>query len=844
MRPYHKLKNLAHVSALTLMLCWVSACSNYGSELDPTSSTLGQGSTEGSPSPTPSASPLFKIVDVELSSGNNNPSQTASPSPSTSTPGSSLTKVFFEPNETNQPINQVCRNPANSANSTVTTSCRCLYEWPEISTVEQNQRVTINRRAYGNITLVEPNAITCQTPDVVLSEVDNETAIRIRVISLPSDKLNLSAFSLTKSATETSSDFSSEDGLGFLNIHRYTCYEQSIKEREIKNKKQLFRATLSSPPTGVPNNLQKTALHAAQFCTTRSASGNNDCDHMSSPDFSAESYYFNLFIPSSRRGGIISRNQRFHCPRVLESLGTNQSVGSQGQFWPLDSSFAVARAASTQFSVPVEAPSVLGSTSQADTAPSICSAPQASPTPGDGTGSSSGGANNSISYKCLGWAAKPQADGTCGSIKDSQGRIRPMVRLRKFLALYPIQFTNTGKAANGAYAVDTVMVADRLVDSGDPLKPYTMHGPKPCNFAYFDRDGVNGTSGTGYTSITPTGNAPAYISSNSSSLNGKNIDGTKFPNIDSATTNSCSAMIPLIKYNSESEPTYVSLATSHSTNTSTVDLGNGTSIDLSEVYIRPRKAWAPHYEEDTAFQACVPESNPMMDPPLHFAKDAQGEITWCSGVYPTQNQAVDDLEIRPRSTSAPRPSPVGRVIPFTSPVVKASASTPCQATRPVETGDWTGKTSCTGGTTTLAGNTCGSSYPLHQGGSLCDAATHPSSSALWDCVQSSDNTIYTFQMDKTCDRTAINPGLGNWKHFPLQAPPGQIEDMMRADASYRCTLTSGPRAGRETPSTGCCDPNIVYMGRTSQFDRYNVAHFEPSANISSGMNLRTCGVPR
>jgi hypothetical protein len=74
--------------------------------------------------------------------------------------------------------------------------------------------------------------------------------------------------------------------------------------------------------------------------------------------------------------------------------------------------------------------------------------------------------------------------------------------------------------------------------------------------------------------------------------------------------------------------------------------GSLTTVSLttlaSKKYVRPGKSWAPHYEEDTGFQACAPQSNPLRDPPLHFAYNGNN-MAWCAEVYPSQNDNSNKL---------------------------------------------------------------------------------------------------------------------------------------------------------------------------------------------------------
>ena len=57
------------------------------------------------------------------------------------------------------------------------------------------------------------------------------------------------------------------------------------------------------------------------------------------------------------------------------------------------------------------------------------------------------------------------------------------------------------------------------------------------------------------------------------------------------------------------------------------------------------RSWAPHYEEDTSFEACAPQPSTLVDPPLHFAKDTStGNVAWCSEALPVPNDNVTQLD--------------------------------------------------------------------------------------------------------------------------------------------------------------------------------------------------------
>jgi hypothetical protein len=250
---------------------------------------------------------------------------------------------------------------------------------------------------------------------------------------------------------------------------------------------------------------------------------------------------------------------------------------------------------------------------------------------------------------------------------------------------------------------------------------------------------------------------------------------------------------------------YLSLGTVHASNPV-----------LKRLYIRPTRAWAPHYEEDTDFQACAPQASPSVDPPLHFSKDpTTGNVSWCAESYPSQNDNVGDLDRRSSLTG----NYPGLVIPYTSHVVKNSSSATCTAT-PL---------------TSIAN--LGTAYPSVPAGASCPAAGGASSSAsaanhppsLIIDVNGANNVC----ADHTCDRTVLYRQDLSWTRFPLLARPSQVESAISADSTYNCTLTydnGGLKTGKSTPAQGCCGLNTnVWSGFTNlpAVRQSTSAHLEP-----------------
>lgn len=698
------------------------------------------------------------------------------------------TSVFFNTSQSTASIAEHCQATTLATVSTSAKACQCVFTWQEVNTTSGSS-VSIPRTVQTPVTLTQPNMVACLAPSIYDQEIEDGTTIKITIIpGIKSEEaFTVTPYTLTKSAiaTDTSaSSFQDAQGRAFINILRYSCYDQRIRGMAIQSK----IGTLTHPTTG---ELTTYPL-ASQFCVAK-ASGNSSssegCTTLPPPDYSSQSYYYNLFIRENALGDINPGNARYICPQVVESLQSNNSIGTQGQYWPLDSTFALSMGRTTDFPIGVVA----------NTKTSNPGDPVSASTECDSKANSSGGttsASDSIVHSCLGFAAKPNTDGTCPPLKDPSGIFIPTYRLRRFYALYPPIFDTDGKSLSDAQSVDTIYVLDRPVSSStnpNPSKPYTLRGPKPCPFAYFDNQKIVNAS------------ASSYASTDDSRWEGKNIDGIQFPNVDRLSDAkkpaSCSAILPILS----SDQSVITLGTVNEANSAT---------HLRNVYIRPVHSWAPHYEEDVSFEACAPLSNHFRDPPLHFVKNpATGNVSWCAEAYPTRNNNIGKLE-----NLSPTDKPTGLVRPFTSHIVKNSASVSCKA-----------KTSSL---------TFPKDYPA---GGL---ANHISTDKIDESTLGGTTTPK--YADQTCDRTVVNPANGiTWPRFPLLAPPsaagnpsgfeGVEESLLSAsNESYACLISYDNnlgKTGRSTPTQGCCGANVrVWTGSSvSSPNHASHAHLEPDA---------------
>ena len=741
-------------------------------------------------------------------------------------PATPPTTIFFDPSHstsaggvTTPPIISTHCSAANGTGGNA-KPCVCQFQWSEVnSSTGNNQPFT--RTVQQPVTTVQQELLTCNAPDVYNTEIGNGTTIKVTVLPASGNSdiglFTVNTFNYVKNTVTTAGSFQDAEGNAFDNIVHYSCYEQFQIGSVIMSK----MGTATNATTGEVVNYPI----ANQFCIQGStgAGGSPSCPMLpSGTTNSAQAYYYNFFIRASQSGDVNQWNDRYTCPSVKEPIYNAGGVGTQGGLYPMDTNFALSMGSTPQFNVGVNGFVELsdGGADPISVAAQTC----------DGNVPAGNSSTSGFVQACLGYAAPPASDGTCPSIRDSSGAIRFTYRLRRFIALYPPLFGINGMAPTTPQRTDSIYVLDRPVtppSGANPLQPYTMRGPKPCPFALFDSKGVMGIPDTAYTQTG--GYRPAYGATNNSSWNGKNVDGVMFPNTDGQY--SCSTALPLVLSN-ELNPDLTTITIG------TINAGNPV---LQSVYVRPIHSWAPHYEEDTSFQACAPQASPVHDPPLHFAKDlTTGNVSWCAEVYPSQNDHVASLDQlttpnQPMSASNPY---IGRVLPYTSHVAKNSNSATCTATIPSSipsptSGGAVYPPASTGAC--LATNTTFAGVAYHPANLPVDSANvfgppvphvSPVPSPLPICASN------------TCDRTAIISGGVGWQEFPLLATPTQVEQAISSDTTYGCVVTydaGGPATGKKTPSGGCCGTNVnLQSGFTSSSGTTagminTTAHLEPDA---------------
>jgi len=766
----------------------------------------------------------------------------------TSTTGSSPSaSLFFDSTRATPAGSQISAHCATAAPKT----CVCKYSWQEVNTTTTSS-IPIPRSVQTNISSVQSSLVVCALPAVFNTEIPTGTSIQVSVVTSGSNpdsgKFEVPPKAFTKSGTSVTGSFQDAQGRSFDNILRYACYEQFSRGMQIINKK----TRVTNPDTGEV----KDVVLASQFCVANAsgASAGQGCEALQPSDFSAQAYYYNFYIRNSDAGGINSSNAQFTCPLVKEALNSDGSVGTSGKFWPMDQSFALALDRTNDFTVGVEAfTRIRGGASDPSSNDASCGSASGS---SNGGGSSNNAGNRTLG--CLGFAKKPNIDSTCSPIQDASGRYINTYRLRRFVSLLPPRFDTDGQPIAEPQPVDTIYVLDRPVTSlsADPLRPFTMRGPKPCPYSFFDHKGVTSDVVGGDPDYPATaakpGGMPGYVATNNPLWNNTNVDGIQFPNRDQH-ENSCA--MPLIIPNTAK--TRYSIGTLHPSNPA-----------FPRMYVRPIESWAPHYEEDLSFQACAPLAQPLVDPPIHISRDSStGNVSWCAEAYPTQNQFVGFLDVPDASTNVYP----GKVINFTSHVVKNSVSQPCTATQlsvassmgsmrpeqipPTSNYPISAATSGIAGTTgcfTTAGAAT-THYATSLYSSVVGAAYHPSNlvvdettkAAAAACTKAgtagatgalpSPATKCYYCSHQTCDRTVINP-TATWPRFPLLSRPSKVEEAIAGDSTYSCMITfdeGGAKTGKSTPTGGCCGTaTSVKTGLTSSSGPAT-AHLEPGATQSA-----------
>lgn len=724
----------------------------------------------------------------------------------------------------------------NSCSQDLTSApCLCQFTWVQLNTTT-NPPTSINHVVNTPLTSVQAAQANCNTPSIWTTSIPDGTQVGITVVpaSGNNNSFNVNQYVYTVGQNPQTGDFNDSLGNSYIDILRYTCYDQRQRGVSLTSRAYNWTAPYTVNGSALP---AFNYYSASKYCLEK-ADGSmpvtQGCNNMT-PAYSTQSYYYNLYIRDTQVGDINSGNAAFICPMVNQGLNTTTGGTSASKYWPLDSTFALSLVQTAQFTIGVTTNSVTSNTNDPSAVTTYCNGATATP-----------GSPNSLIGGCLGFAAPANSDGTCPALAGPAPSYSPIqtYRLRRYYALYPsIWDTNGNWISNQQQLIDTVYVVDRPVVQPSPSpSPFTMLGPKPCPFAWFDKatvtnDGIPASLVNGvypnpvlanpplpeYLATNNSGN-PSYLGSSwgwaGQNNTGVNVDGTQFPNVDSGTTGaqSCSAVLPL----PDASMSSVTLGTINASN---------PDPRLKQRFVRPLSPWSAHYEEDKTFKACAPLSNHFVDPPLHFAQNVNNGVTntaWCAEVYPTQNPYIMALDppVPIPNTTPTVSKATGLVRPFTSHNIKGVNPLPA---------------SCTDDNTVVnsavaAGNTLSTNQLADHNRNDPNGLPNPNYPGTAGALASA-----------TCDRTvtAATNGVA-YPQFPMLAPAADVEAALQNDPSFSCLVsydgttmesnsiqreinaangTAPPAgssiAGIQSPAGGCC-ANV--NGTT--------AHLEPGSSCT------------
>jgi hypothetical protein len=397
--------------------------------------------------------------------------------------------------------------------------CLCQFSWAETNLSDQS---VIDRTISTSPTQITSFEVQCPAPDVYDTEIPDGTIVKIKLVpdvaGGNTSNFTTNTLDFTKAPVTATGDFRDAEGHAFRNIFHYSCYDKFKKALTLQQ-------NIKTAATNTKTNQSIQLPTANEFVSN------------TGPDFSGQNYYYDFYVRSNEAGSPNAGggSDSFTCPGV--------NINGTPSFFPMDSQFAIAlQTDGKNFTVGVTGRTFIAS------------------------GASTPNGN------ILGFAAKPNSDGSCPSFTDSNGKIRRTFRIRKLTAIYPLRYAGDGDVLDTSQHTNTIYSLDRPVDkaSQDPLKPITRLGPKPCPFSF-------STSQFGQKCTTD------------SSLAGFNIDGTQI-----AGNPACPIYPPPpAKYQAS----------------------DGTLI------VRPYKPFLPHYIEDTSFQACAFQSSNPVDPEIVVSHD-------------------------------------------------------------------------------------------------------------------------------------------------------------------------------------------------------------------------------
>lgn len=498
--------------------------------------------------------------------------------------------LYFNSSDRTQMLTNVCAPGGNDAKA-----CFCSFQWVETNQVTS---VPVERTVNTKPSQVTAFSVTCPGPDVYYTEIANGNEIKISVI--PDIKTgNVSNFTTTqltwkKLASTATGDFQDAEGRSFKNVVHYVCHDTFKKDLKIDHAQKSINVTLSDGMT--------TQTQTRPIANYFESSANG---------YSAQNYYYDFYVRSGQEGDANLKPKDYICPKAM--------LDGVEKYFPSDSSFAIALQRNSDFSVPVQANIVLSVTGQ------------------------------DVQGSVLGFAAQPNADGSCPTFaKDGTGTLLRTFRLRRYKVVYPNRYGPDGNILGQEQPVNRVLILDRPINkAGDPSKPLTRLGPKPCPFAfatqttpsmqyacvtnadYFSGDGTLDSGWVGTTRGT---------SAQKMKWPTRTVDDTKIP------MNVRCPIYPPLPEAKDDSGTYVG---NDGTRPNYFDSG-------FNMHIRPFRAFLPYFVEDVTFKACAPQSQDPIDPKIIVrsdpalytmapaaAPDPLGPSSfYCAVYYPGQSDAI------------------------------------------------------------------------------------------------------------------------------------------------------------------------------------------------------------
>lgn len=461
----------------------------------------------------------FTITNVVINKAKSDEGAAENPDDEGAGAASETAQFFFNANSTDT-LNDVCQvQQGGGDNTNPAKACKCRFVWGEKNLSDSS---VLTRTVDTDPTVITSFDVQCPVPDVFDSEIVENTTIKVSLVpdlaAGSTSRFKTNVMNIQKKPNVVQGDFRDSEGRGFKNVFHYVCFDRFKQNlfigQQIKSVGNQNPATQNTPQAKLANRFEL-------------GQGSNP------ESFSAQNYYFDFYVRSHEIGSINSINGGFTCPTV--------NVNGTPSFFPLDSTFALALNPSADFRVKVESNIVI----------------QAADSKG-GT--------------LLGFAARPNPDGSCPAFPDSTGKIRRTFRLRKFTAVYPLRYDADGNILDKSQKFNSLYIMDRPVDKvgQDPFKPITRYGPKPCPFSFK-------TFQFGQRCSTDA------------SLAGWNVNGIQVQG-DPV----CPIYPPIPDKWLKSDGTLV---------------------------IRPFKPFLPHYLEDTTFKACAFPSSTAIDPEIVLSHD-------------------------------------------------------------------------------------------------------------------------------------------------------------------------------------------------------------------------------